>query len=122
MKTQPRKNCSASWLTSIVAEKAKSNFLNSFKRLKGNDQGLSIQRRKQRSVCRNFSSFRDLLVYAFVALGGGRDGTGHINNAEFQRVVREVYGLAIKTDRLVEELDINKNGKLNFTEFKALFF
>ena len=62
------------------------------------------------------------VVYAFVALGGNRDGTGYINNAEFERVVRNVYGLAIKTDRLIEELDVNKNGRLNYTDFKALFF
>ena len=62
------------------------------------------------------------IVYAFVALGGNRDGTGHINNAEFDRILRGVYGLSIKTDRLLEELDVNKNGRVNYTEFKALFF
>ena len=57
-----------------------------------------------------------------MALGGNLDGSGHINNSEFDRVVREVYQLSIKTDKLLEELDVNKNGRISFTEFKALFF
>jgi len=60
-------------------------------------------------------------VNAFIALGGGEDKTGTIDNKRLAKLVRDDFGLTIKLDKLIEELDIDKDGKINFTEFKILF-
>jgi Ca2+-binding EF-hand superfamily protein len=62
-----------------------------------------------------------VLVNAFIALGGGIDKTGTIDNLRLTKLVRDEFGLTIKLDRLIDELDIDKDGKINFMEFKALF-
>ncbi|KAF4663579.1 hypothetical protein FOL47_005673, partial [Perkinsus chesapeaki] len=58
---------------------------------------------------------------AFVALGGNRDRSGFIDKDKLIKVVKEEFGMTIKIDRLVEELDRDRDGKINFTEFASLF-
>ena len=60
-------------------------------------------------------------VDAFVALGGNADKTGFVDNATLIRVVRDEFGMTIKLDKLIEELDVDKDGRISFTEFQSLF-
>lgn len=60
-------------------------------------------------------------IDAFVSLGGNPDRTGFIENTKLIKVVRDEFGMTIKLDRLIEELDIDKDGKISFTEFQNLF-
>mmetsp|Transcript_48854 Transcript_48854/g.146021 ORF Transcript_48854/g.146021 Transcript_48854/m.146021 type:complete len:149 (-) Transcript_48854:207-653(-) len=60
-------------------------------------------------------------IDAFVALGGNPDKTGFIDTARLVSVVKDEFGMTIKIERLIIELDKDKDGKLNYTEFAALF-
>eukprot|EP00931_Biecheleriopsis_adriatica_P103869 TRINITY_DN78659_c0_g1_i1.p2 TRINITY_DN78659_c0_g1~~TRINITY_DN78659_c0_g1_i1.p2 ORF type:complete len:149 (+),score=58.65 TRINITY_DN78659_c0_g1_i1:88-534(+) len=60
-------------------------------------------------------------IDAFTALGGEKDKSGHIDTARLLQVVKEEFGMTIKIERLIEELDKDKDGKLDFKEFAALF-
>jgi calmodulin len=61
------------------------------------------------------------IVNAFIALGGGKDKTGTIDNQRLSKLVRDEFGLTIRLDKLIDELDIDKDGKINFEEFRVLF-
>jgi calmodulin len=58
---------------------------------------------------------------AFVALGGNRDKSGSLDIARLVRVVREEFGMTIKIDKLLDELDKDKDGKVSYSEFATLF-
>ncbi|KAF4668507.1 hypothetical protein FOZ61_006348 [Perkinsus olseni] len=58
---------------------------------------------------------------AFVALGGNRDSTGFVDRDKLIKIIKEEFGMTIKIDRLVEELDRDQDGKINFSEFASLF-
>jgi len=60
-------------------------------------------------------------IDAFVALGGASDKTGFIDTAKLIKVVKDEFGMTIKIDRLIEELDKDRDQKLNYDEFAALF-
>lgn len=60
-------------------------------------------------------------IDAFIALGGEPDKTGFVDIKKLVRVVKEEFCMTIKIERLVEELDKDKDGKLNYREFTALF-
>eukprot|EP00971_Amphidinium_carterae_P076088 1503146-Amphidinium_carterae.4 len=75
---------------------------------------------KQRGGQQDIEDESDTLD-AFVALGGSSDKTGFIDTARLVRVVKEDFSMTIKIERLIEELDKDKDGKLNYSEFAALF-
>jgi calmodulin len=58
---------------------------------------------------------------AFVGLGGNADKSGFIDNAKLIRVVRDEFGMTIKLDKLIEELDVDHDGKISYAEFQSLF-
>mmetsp|Transcript_12924 Transcript_12924/g.31488 ORF Transcript_12924/g.31488 Transcript_12924/m.31488 type:complete len:149 (-) Transcript_12924:2025-2471(-) len=60
-------------------------------------------------------------IDAFVALGGNEDKTGFVEQKKLVAVVKEEFGMTIKIDRLVDELDKDGDGKLSYDEFAALF-
>lgn len=60
-------------------------------------------------------------INAFIALGGEPDKSGFIDTKKLVKVVREDFSMTIKIERLVEDLDKDKDGKLNYHEFAALF-
>lgn len=75
---------------------------------------------KQRGVNVDMEDELDT-IDAFVALGGCEDKTGFVEQKKLVQVVKEEFGMTIKIDRLVEELDKDKDGKLSYEEFAALF-
>ena len=58
---------------------------------------------------------------AFVALGGEADKPGFIDTLRLIHVVKDEFGMTIKIECLIEELDRDKDGKINYSEFSALF-
>jgi len=60
-------------------------------------------------------------IDAFVALGGNADKTGFIDTARLICVVKEEFGMTIKIERTIAELDKDKDERLDFQEFAALF-
>jgi len=60
-------------------------------------------------------------IDAFIALGGEPDKSGFIDIKKLVKVVKEEFCMTIKIERLVEELDTDKDGQLNYREFSALF-
>jgi len=75
---------------------------------------------KQRGVNVDMEDEMDT-IDAFTALGGNEDKTGFVEQKKLVSVVRDEFGMTIKIDRLVEELDKDKDGKLSYEEFAALF-
>lgn len=61
------------------------------------------------------------LLDAFVAMGGNKDTTGTIEATKLAKVIKDDFGLKIKIDELLHELDTNNNGEVNYEEFKFLF-
>jgi len=60
------------------------------------------------------------LVDAFVAMGGNRDRTGFINAESLRKVIKDDFSLTIKIDELLDDLDTDDDGFVNFEEFKTL--
>ena len=58
---------------------------------------------------------------AFVALGGSRDKSGNLDITRLVRVVKDEFGMTIKIDKLLDELDKDKDGKISYSEFATLF-
>jgi Ca2+-binding EF-hand superfamily protein len=75
---------------------------------------------KQRGGSLSHEEENDIL-HAFVALGGNHDTSGFLNNSQMISTVRDKFGLAIRVEKLIEELDTDKDGRINFTEFRNLF-
>jgi len=75
---------------------------------------------KQRGGAQELKDELDILD-AFVALGGEPDKTGFVDNQRLIHVVRDEFSMTLKIERYIDELDKDKDGKLNYTEFSALF-
>jgi len=57
----------------------------------------------------------------FCALGGNPDRSGFVSKQALSRIVKDEFGMTIKIDRLIEELDKDRDGKLCYTEFASIF-
>merc|ERR1712087_168242 len=75
---------------------------------------------KQRGGAQELEDELDTLD-AFVALGGEPDKSGHVDSDRLVSVVKDEFGMTLKIERLIEDLDKDKDGKLNFAEFAQLF-
>jgi calmodulin len=75
---------------------------------------------KQRSGSLATEDENDVL-HAFLALGGNIDKSGYIDNGKMIATVRDKFKMTLRVDKLIEELDADKDGKLNFSEFRSLF-
>lgn len=56
-----------------------------------------------------------------MALGGNPDKGGSVDNRLLVKVVKDDFGMTINLDRLIEDLDVDRDGSINFSEFHALF-
>lgn len=59
-------------------------------------------------------------IEAFVALGGQLDKGGHVDAERIKKVIND-FGLTINIDELLEILDTDKSGEIEFGEFNSLF-
>ncbi len=56
-----------------------------------------------------------------MALGGNADKTGHIDSQRMIKIVRDDFGMTIKIEKLLDDMDRDKDGKISYSEFSALF-
>ncbi len=65
------------------------------------------------------SSEEDLLD-AFVAMGGEPDGDGAINADKLIATIKNEFEMTIDIEKLIQEIDEDGSGKIEFGEFTAL--
>lgn len=59
-------------------------------------------------------------IDAFVACGGNADKTGHVERRMLVQLIKKDFGLPIDIDRMLDELDTDGSGEIEYDEFKAL--
>ena len=59
-------------------------------------------------------------VDAFVACGGNADKSGHVKKDTLIKIVKQDFGLTIDIEELIEKIDIDHSGEIEFEEFKDL--
>eukprot|EP00916_Digyalum_oweni_P015879 GHVL01026054.1.p1 GENE.GHVL01026054.1~~GHVL01026054.1.p1 ORF type:complete len:149 (+),score=26.49 GHVL01026054.1:10-456(+) len=75
---------------------------------------------KEVSSTREFNNEQDTLD-AWVALGGKSDKTGDLNTEYLVQLVEQDFGLTIDIQKILRELDVDGNGKIDYNEFTLLF-
>ena len=60
------------------------------------------------------------LLDAFIAMGGEEDGDGCIDAEELIRIIKHDFQMTIDIEALIEEIDEDGSGEIEFDEFKAL--
>ena len=60
------------------------------------------------------------LLDAFVAMGGEADGDGCVDAKKLIQTIKEEFEMTIDIEKLIEEIDEDGSGEIEFDEFKAL--
>jgi len=60
------------------------------------------------------------MVCAYVACGGPDDTSGHINRETLVKIIKSDFGMCIDLEALIDEVDLDGNGEIEYDEFKAL--
>ena len=61
------------------------------------------------------------ILSAFVALGGHKDLTGHVERDQLVSTIKVDFGLPINIEKMIDELDEDGSGEIEWGEFKQLF-
>lgn len=67
----------------------------------------------------NFDDENDM-VDAFVACGGSPDGEGHVKRDTLVKIIKQDFGLTIDIEELINKIDTDGSGEIEFDEFKIL--
>lgn len=59
-------------------------------------------------------------IDAFVAMGGNPDKSGSVKADELVRIIRIKFEMTIDIERLIDEVDTDHSGEIEYEEFKAL--
>ncbi|CAK4794704.1 unnamed protein product [Aphanomyces euteiches] len=59
-------------------------------------------------------------IDAFVACGGGPDKQGHVERRVLVQLIKKDFGLPIDIDQMLDRLDTDGSGEIEYDEFKAL--
>ena len=57
---------------------------------------------------------------AYIAMGGESDGGGCIDAVKLIKTIKEDFEMTIDIVKLIEEIDLDGSGEIEFDEFKAL--
>jgi Ca2+-binding EF-hand superfamily protein len=76
-----------------------------------------IENQKERAE--NFDDESDM-IDAFVACGGDPDKGGHVTRATLIKIVKHDFGLTIDIEDLINKVDSDGSGEIEFEEFKLL--
>ena len=60
------------------------------------------------------------LLDAFVAMGGEPDGEGCVDADKLIKTIKDEFEMTIDIEALIEEIDEDGSGEIEFDEFKAL--
>merc|ERR1719498_1517479 len=73
---------------------------------------MEIQKRKGSDVAE--------LLDAYVAMGGEADGGGCVDATKLINTIKNQFQMTIDIEKLIEEIDEDGSGEIEFDEFKAL--
>jgi Ca2+-binding EF-hand superfamily protein len=59
-------------------------------------------------------------IDAFVAMGGNPDKSGSVQADELVRIIRVKFEMTIDIQKLIDEVDTDQSGEIEYEEFKAL--
>ena len=76
-----------------------------------------IENQKERAE--NFDDENDM-IDAFVACGGRPDKQGHVKRETLVKIVKHDFGLTIDIEELINKIDTDGSGEIEFEEFKTL--
>ena len=71
-------------------------------------------------VSRRVQSDETELLDAYVAMGGEADGGGCVDASKLIQTIKEEFQMTIDIEKLIEEIDEDGSGEIEFDEFKAL--
>lgn len=60
------------------------------------------------------------MIDAFVACGGNADKSGNVRRETLVKIIKHDFGLPIDIERLINDIDADGSGEIEFEEFKAL--
>jgi calmodulin len=60
------------------------------------------------------------MIDAFVACGGQPDKSGNVKRETLVRIIKQDFGLPIDIDSLINKIDTDGSGEIEFDEFKLL--
>ncbi|OQR99181.1 EF hand-containing protein [Achlya hypogyna] len=64
--------------------------------------------------------FIQQVVDAFVACGGRPDKTGVVKRDTLVKIIKVDFGLTINIEEMINKLDVDQSGEIEFEEFKAI--
>jgi len=73
----------------------------------------------QKKRAENFDDENDMLD-AFVACGGNPDKSGHVMRDTLVKIIKQDFGLTIDIEELINKIDTDGSGEIEFEEFKIL--
>ena len=74
----------------------------------------------EREVARLMGSDETELLDAYVAMGGEADGGGCVDAKKLIYTIKQEFGMTIDIEKLIDEIDEDGSGEIEFDEFKAL--
>ena len=74
---------------------------------------------KQKERADHFDDEDDMLD-AFVACGGQADKGGHVKRDTLVKIIKHDFGLTIDIEDLINKIDTDGSGEIEFDEFKIL--
>ena len=74
----------------------------------------------ERELTRLKGSDEAELLDAYVAMGGEEDGGGCVDAKKLISTIKEEFQMTIDIEKLIEEIDEDGSGEIEFDEFKAL--
>lgn len=60
------------------------------------------------------------MVDAFIACGGKRDKSGFVKRETLVKIIKIDFGLTIDIEELINKIDNDGSGQIDFDEFKSL--
>ena len=60
------------------------------------------------------------MLDAFVAVGGESNGGGCVDATKLIKTIKEDFEMTIDIEKLIEKIDMDGSGEIEFDEFKAL--
>lgn len=76
-----------------------------------------IEKQKERAT--QFDDESDM-IDAFVACGGNADKSGHVKRSNLIKIIKQDFGLTIDIEELIDGVDEDGSGEIEFKEFKEL--
>ena len=74
----------------------------------------------EKEVTRLCGSDETEMLQAYVAMGGEADGGGCVDADVLIKTIKEKFEMTIDIEKLIEEIDEDGSGEIEFDEFKAL--